>query len=296
MLFSINSIISRLYTISGLLRIHQWYKNIIVFLIIFLTGNLFNINAWNVLFLGFIALCFMSSTNYIINDIMDRKKDRLDSIKKKRPIASGNVSILVAIIVAIFLFIISLLIANMLSNLFVILLLILFGLTQIYTLWLKNKIFLDVVMIAINFMIRAVSGAVILGVFISSWFVSEIFFLAMLMVFAKRYGESVDGLQKNRKTLEFYTPELMKIFMIVFIAIVLMLYVLYIIAMHDSYWFVATIPVFTYLLLRYFALVSSDADLARHAEKLLMRKDLIIGGFVWLGMFVVAYYQWIGKI
>jgi 4-hydroxybenzoate polyprenyltransferase len=271
-----------------LLRVHQWYKNLIVFLIIFFTNLILVPSAWLNLLAAFGILCLISSANYIINDINDKEKDKLDKIKSKRPIPASKISIFNAGIIALFLLVVSLLLAFYLDFLFFILLLVFFVLTQVYTFWLKEKIFIDVVMIAINFMLRAVAGALVLGVYISSWFVIGVFFLAMFMVFAKRYGESVEGLHKNRKTLKFYSPELMRMFLIVFVVALILFYSLYIILMKNTYWFVATVPIFTYLLLRIFVLYYYNSDLARHSEKLFLRRDIIIGILVWLLLFVFA--------
>lgn len=274
-----------------LLRVKQWYKNLIIFLVVFFTSLVGLFASWKTLFLGFISLCLMSSVNYIINDIVDLDKDKLDKIKSNRPLPAGKISVFWAAVIASVLFVISLGIGFYVNVLFGALLLALFVLTQLYSFWLKNKVFLDIIMIAINFMIRAISGAIILGVYISQWFVVGIFFLAMFLVFSKRYGEARDGLQKNRKTLEFYTPELMQIFLIVFMAILILFYSLYIIFNHNGYWFLATIPVFTFLQLRYFMIITNNTDLARHAEKLLLRKDLILGGLFWLMLFLFAIYK-----
>jgi len=280
-----------------LLRIKQWYKNLIVFSVILFSGLFLSLSTWKILFLSFISFCLMSSVNYIINDLIDKNKDKLDKIKGKRPIPSGKISVIFAILIGFILFIVSVLIAYFyLNTYFMIILLIFFISTQFYSFWLKNKIFLDIIMIVINFIIRAIAGALAIKVYISGWFVIGFFFMAMFLVFAKRYGESQDGLHKNRKILEYYTPELMKTFLVVFIALLILFYSLYIIQSYDTYWFIGTIPIFTLLLLRYFMLVMENTDLARHMEKVLIRKDMLIGGLFWLALFVFAYLKFNGII
>ncbi len=275
--------------ILNLIRVRQYYKNVIVFLALILAGNFILTNIILAI-LAFISISLISSVNYIINDIFDREKDRADSVKKNRAVASGRISVPFALFLSFILFSLSIYTASLINYKFLILVIIMFVLTFAYSSFLKHKIFLDVIMIAINFMIRAVAGAVAIGVFITPWFVIGIFFLAMMLVFVKRYGESLDGAQKNRKTLEFYTTDLMKIFIIVFLSIVILLYSLYIIDVHPTYYFIATIPLFTYLMLRYFSLIITDSDLARHAEKLFLRYDLIAFGVLWVVMFLLALY------
>ena len=278
--------------ISKLLRVYQWYKNILVFLPLIFFGFDLTGNQYLSLVLGFFALCLISSTNYIINDIFDKEKDKLDKTKSKRPIAAGKVSIPLAIVFAVILLLASLIIGYVLNPLFFVLLLLLFVLTFLYSIWLKHKVFIDIIVIAINFMIRAICGAIILHIYISEWFILGVFFLAMFFVFAKRYGESKEGLQKNRKLLEFYTPELMQMFMIVFLAILVIFYSVYIIIEHSGYWFLATVPVFTLLLLRYFSLVIRNTDVARHGEKTFFKLDLVLLAFLWLLLFLFAMYKY----
>jgi len=281
-----------MFPIFSLLRVQQWYKNLVVFLVIFFSGNALSSGyAWLNLFFAFVCLCLLSSTNYIINDIVDREKDKLDKFKAKRPIASGKVSITLASIIALVFLVISLGFGFYLNLYFGISLALLFVLTQIYSFWLKNKVFFDIILIAINFMIRAIAGAFILQVYISSWFVTGIFFVAMFLVIGKRYGESKDGITKNRKVLEFYTPELMQIFLLVFLSILVLFYSMYIILNHSGYWFIATIPVFILLLLRYFSLIIRESNFARHAEKLFSRKDLVLGFLLWLTLFLFAMFK-----
>ena len=67
-----------------LIRVHQWYKNLWIFLSVFFVGELFSIKILEHAFIGFIALCLVSSANYIINDIIDIKSDRLHPEKRHR--------------------------------------------------------------------------------------------------------------------------------------------------------------------------------------------------------------------
>ena len=76
-----------------LLRVRQWYKNIVIFLALFFTDNLLDPHMLYLTILGFISLCFTSSSYYILNDIKDAKKDRLHPEKKLRPIASREISV-----------------------------------------------------------------------------------------------------------------------------------------------------------------------------------------------------------
>src|SRR3989344_909737 len=91
--------ISHSFYILKLLRPRQWIKNFALFAAIVFGGHLFNPLIFNQVILGFIAFCLLSSSTYIINDILDVKKDKLHPFKKTRPIASGKISIKEAIII-----------------------------------------------------------------------------------------------------------------------------------------------------------------------------------------------------
>ena len=75
-----------------LLRPHQWYKNLIIFIGLVFSQNLFNIDYLITTAIGFIVLCSISGANYIINDIIDLKKDKKHPVKKNRPLASGEIN------------------------------------------------------------------------------------------------------------------------------------------------------------------------------------------------------------
>jgi decaprenyl-phosphate phosphoribosyltransferase len=98
---------SKIKSILQLLRVRQYYKNIIMFLGVFFGGKLFSFDLYGDLIIGFILLCFISSINYIINDILDIEKDKQHPEKRlKRPLASGAMKkyeayILLCILIAI---------------------------------------------------------------------------------------------------------------------------------------------------------------------------------------------------
>ncbi|MBW3016910.1 UbiA family prenyltransferase, partial [Candidatus Woesearchaeota archaeon] len=108
-----------------LLRVEQWYKNLLVFLPLVFLKQLFSLSFFNVL-IGFIALCLVSSSGYILNDIFDLKKDRLHPEKSKRPIASGRINLYIAFAFAVILLLVALSIALLLNKYFAFFVLILF--------------------------------------------------------------------------------------------------------------------------------------------------------------------------
>ena len=89
---------SKIRNILYLLRVRQYYKNVLIFVGIFFSQRLFETRFYLNLLIGFILLCCASSFNYIINDLVDIKKDKkhLEKIKRK-PLASGELSIVFAV-------------------------------------------------------------------------------------------------------------------------------------------------------------------------------------------------------
>ena len=116
-----------------LLRPHQWYKNLVIFIGLVFSQNLFNIEYLIITSIGFIVLCSISGANYIINDIVDLEKDRKHPVKKKRPIASGEINKTNAVIFAVLLIIFSFSVSFWINFNFGLIVLSLFLLTQTYS-------------------------------------------------------------------------------------------------------------------------------------------------------------------
>ena len=108
--------IKHYYYILKLLRPRQWIKNFALFTALVLGGQLFEIDAFMQVFLGFISFCLLTSSTYIINDILDVKKDKLHPFKKARPIASDKISVREGIIIFIVILSLSLFIAREVGN------------------------------------------------------------------------------------------------------------------------------------------------------------------------------------
>ena len=104
--------IKHLYYILKLARPRQWIKNFALFTALVLGGQLFEIDSFIQVFFGFISFCLLTSSTYIVNDILDLKKDRLHPFKKARPIASDKISVREATIIFIALLSTSLIIAK----------------------------------------------------------------------------------------------------------------------------------------------------------------------------------------
>jgi 4-hydroxybenzoate polyprenyltransferase len=158
---------------------------------------------------GFFAFCITSSIVYIINDIADVEADRAHPEKKKRPIASGKISIRQGIIIAS-VFIVADIILCSNTNLPFILLIVFFLLINVlYSIKLKHVVLLDIFSIAAGFLIRVLAGAVIIKVAVSSWLILTTMFISLFLAVMKRHSElevvSEGATSETRKVLAFYS-------------------------------------------------------------------------------------------
>jgi len=262
-----------------LLRVKQYYKNFLVFLALIFAGLFTDLNAILVCGLGFVALCLISSANYILNDFINLDEDRKHSDKRLRPLASGNVSLKEGLIVAFIIAVISLILGMYLSKGFFYMLLLMFFLTQIYSLYFRKEIFLDVLFISFNFVIRAVSGALILNVRISPWLILCTFFLSLFIAVGKRRVELVRGVK--REVLKLYNEEILNTLMVVTSALLFVSYGMYsFLSVYPL--LIYSIPFAFYVIFRYLYLVYSGSLIGMKTELFYQDIRLVIGIIVWV--------------
>ena len=156
---------SELKTLLKLIRIKQWYKNIVIFLPLVFTFQFLILEAFYLTILGFISLGLVVSGIYILNDIQDIKIDKLHPRKKKRPIAAGLVTIKQSKILFIIFLAAGFSLSSFLSLQFSFILFLILINNLIYFKWTKNIVFLDIISISMNFVIRVISGIILLDVY-----------------------------------------------------------------------------------------------------------------------------------
>lgn len=274
-------------------RPQQWYKNLVIFLPIFFAQSLFVNHDFLWIVVGLISLCFVSSANYIFNDIIDIKKDKIHPEKRLRPIASGKVKIWQAIVLAIILLILSFGIAFYLAAFFFYSVLFLFLLTLVYSLWLKNEPFADILVISVNFVVRAASGVFILHIHASRWLILCTFFLALFLAVGKRESELRFLGKKafeSRKVLKYYTLELTNALVIIATSALILSYSLYAF-LNEQYNLIYTLPFALYVIIRFLSFIYSGSVIARRAELIVTDKRLLLGIVLWLFVtFLILYY------
>ncbi|MEE9294504.1 MAG: decaprenyl-phosphate phosphoribosyltransferase [Phycisphaerae bacterium] len=250
-----------------LMRPKQWIKNLAV-----LVGPAFALtfDAMAMMRTGvvFAAFCLVSSASYAVNDVLDREADARHPIKKHRPLASGAISPLGALVWAIALLAAGVVLcARLLPSTCVIIILGYFVMILAYSLALKRRMILDVILIAVGFVLRATAGADAVGAFVSPWLIVCTFTLCMFMGFGKRRCEiaqfdSLEEAGRHRNTLLRYTPELLNNLISVSAGITIVTFLLYTMDKDTPSTFpkehlMFTLPLVVYGVFRYSMLVQS---------------------------------------
>lgn len=211
------------------MRPWQWYKQSILLVAIVFSGNLFDSVAWIQTLQGVVAFSVVASAMYIYNDVRDIEEDRNHPEKKHRPIASGQVSVSVAVVFGVLLLAVGFLLAYDLETLFLLVILAYVCQNVLYSHYLKEIVILDILVIAIGFVLRAVAGVFAIDVELSPWLVICAFLAALLLAIGKRQAEleNVDDPADTRGVLSEYTATGLKQQMVIVMAALLMSYTLY---------------------------------------------------------------------
>jgi 4-hydroxybenzoate polyprenyltransferase len=291
------NVIKRIADYIKLIRVRQWYKNLVIFLPLFFVGEILNREMLILTLVGFVTLCILSSANYILNDIVDLKNDRIHPEKRTRPLASGNVSVIEAIILFVIMIGISGVLSYKLGMWFLASMILFFIMTTMYTLWLKHEPIIDILMIASNLVIRTVSGVFIIKVLISPWLILCPFFAAIFLAVAKRDADLrlLKGKALNhKKVLKFYTKEVTDSMIIIAATCLIITYSLY--ALSKTSMMLLTIPFAVYTVLRYYILTIQGSEIARSLEKAYKDVRLMTAVILWGLMLVLVRYILVNSI
>lgn len=271
------------------LRPEQWTKNLIVFAALIFARKLLDPGALGLSLAAFAIFCALSGAVYLINDLMDREADRRHPIKRHRPIAAGDVSPATAAAWALGLGATGVVTATWLSPAFGLIsagYLTLFG---VYSRWLKHVVILDVLAIAIGFVLRAAAGGQVIDVPVSDWLLVCTVLLALFLGLSKRRHEITllaDGAVSHRRILDEYNPYLLDQMIGVVTASTLMAYIIYCtspdtVERFGTHQLVLTIPFPIYGILRYLYLVHRRDGGGNPSELLITDRPLLICVALW---------------
>ena len=296
--------------IAGM-RPRQWTKNLVILLGILFAQQATNWPLWQRSLAAFAIFCLLSGCIYLFNDRMDLAADRRHPLKRRRPLASGRLPLGALYAGLALLAPLALLWSWRLGFNFFLLALVFFLINLLYSMWLKHQVLLDVFGIAINFVLRAVAGVVVLAehvvagfadpggspvaaenVLLSPWLLVCTFFGSLFLAFAKRRSEllSLDDPGKHRPVLALYTPALLDQLLSLSAGTVILAYALYTLwpntVARYGLGFLASNLCVDFAIMRYLFLVYRRELGGDPSELLFTDKPMLVAILIWLGFVI----------
>ena len=280
------------------LRPQQWAKNLFVFASLTFSHNLAEPGAVARATTAFVIFCALSGAIYLINDVTDLEKDRLHPQKRHRPIASGRLGVPSALAAAAVLLVVGLVWSARLSGAFLLVALAYVAMLVLYSVRFKNVVILDVLMVAGGFVLRAMAGAVAIGVAISGWLLICTVLLALFLALGKRRHEyltlEADAV-RHRPILAEYSPAFLDQMISVVTASTVTAYALYTmspetVARFHTHLLPATLPFVLYGIFRYLYLLYKRELGGNPSELFLSDPPLLLNVLCWvLAVLVIIY-------
>lgn len=281
-----------------LVRPAQWIKNVFVFAALGFSDARHDPGAFLRAFAAFLAFSLMSGAVYAFNDLRDYREDALHPTKRNRPVARGAISPVAAGLTAIVLMIGGVVLACRLPRGFLITSLAYLALNLVYSLGAKNVALLDVILISIGFVMRALGGAQAVAVEVSAWLVICTFTLCLFLGFGKRRcelamldepGQAVG----HRPSLARYTPELLNQLLAVTGGIAVITFLLYTLDPHTAREFrplIYTTPLVFYAVFRY-AMLIERGEHPGPTDILINDRPFMVTAILWLVLTALIVYR-----
>lgn len=280
------------------LRPRQWIKNLLVFAGLLFSQNLFEPALAGRALAAFALFCGLTGAIYLLNDVLDYERDRLHPQKRRRPVASGALPRPIAAAAGAGLLLFALAGAFPLARPFGWTALAYAGLLTAYSFSLKHIVIVDVLVVALGFVLRAVAGGVVIGVEISAWLIICTLLLALFLTCGKRRHEllALEGdATDHRPILAEYTPQLLDQMIAVVTASTVVAYALYTLSAETverfgTRWLPLTIPFVLYGIFRYLYLLYRQELGGSPSELFLTDRALLLDIALWGAMVVVLLY------
>jgi decaprenyl-phosphate phosphoribosyltransferase len=281
-----------------LIRVKDWAKNLFLFIPIFFSGDLFNVDKLMALFGGFLAFSFTASSIYIINDYRDIENDRKHPVKSKRPLAAGTVSKTTAVIISGILLISGMVIAWFLRDKFLFVLSIYFVINVAYSFGLKNISILDIILLAAGFVLRIKAGSVIAHIPLSEWIVIMVFLLAIFMAIGKRRDDVLLKMQSGtdmRKAASGYNLEFLNVLLALVSAVIIVAYFMYtmspeVIVRLGTHRLYYTCLFVMAGVLRYLQIIYVSADSGSPTKILYRDRFIQLSILLWISSYILILY------
>jgi 4-hydroxybenzoate polyprenyltransferase len=292
---------SALAAVAALLRAPEWAKNLFALAPILFSGRLLDLRDARAVAFVFAALCCASSSVYILNDLMDIERDRAHPVKRRRPLPSGQITPRAAGVIGLGLIAAGYgaLSAARVSPAAWGLIGGYLALHILYSCYFKQKVILDVLVIAVGFVLRVLAGGAAIGVAVTHWLVLCTFLLATFLGFSKRRHEisllGRDG-ARHRPVLALYTEEFLDRMSMLTLAMALTCYILYTIAPETVARFgtnalvysalIVMFALFRYLFLIHVKRLGSPTDI------LYRDRQLVLAILFWVLYVIGIVYTW----
>ena len=280
-----------------LMRPRQWVKNAFVAAPLFFSPWAVSTDAVLRIAAGVLCFCALSSAVYILNDYIDREADRLHAEKRHRPLAAGSVSSSAALALMAVLMAGGFAGALALDRGFTLVLGAYFGLNLAYSLGLKRIPILDVMLIALGFVLRVYAGGALIAVTPTVWIIVCTGLLALFIALAKRRDDVVKGLGgDHRASLAGYSTRFLDTAIAIVLAALVVSYIIYTTDVENRHrfgtdWLFITTPFVVAAVLRYLQISIVEEKSGSPTEIVLTDRFLILSGLGWLATFAWLIYR-----
>lgn len=278
------------------LRPKHWVKNMFVFSALIFAVKFTDLKAIALSICAFFTFCFIASSVYLVNDVLDYEADRRHPIKRFRPIAAGKISKTVAILLAVILGVGAILVSLFISYWLTIVLFLYVINNLLYSFRLKHVVIIDIFMVAFGFVLRAIGGVVSIKVPFSPWFIVIIFLLTLFLAIMKRRQEFIEIAKnggKKRKVLDEYSTEMLDQMANIIVPALLVSYIFFTFNTFHTHYFILTIPLVIYGIFRYLYLVHKKEMGESPTDTLLKDVPLFLSVVLWgvLSMVLLYFYE-----
>jgi len=281
------------------MRPKQWTKNVVVYAALIFDGKFLEPDLFLKTTAIFALFCLVSSSVYLLNDLVDIKKDRAHPLKRNRPLASGALKPVYAIIAIVALLAVSMPAAALLDRNAALILAGYFLMNVAYSFWLKNRVILDALTIAAGFVLRVAAGAMVVHVErFSPWLYVCITLLALIIALGKRRAELVsldEDAGNHRAILDEYNVNFLDHLISLTTGATVVTYSLYTFSaqnLPENHLMMLTIPIVIYFLFRYLYLIHVKRLGGAPDELIFKDKPLFFSAIFWaLAAMVILYFS-----
>ena len=279
------------------MRPRQWVKNVLVFAAPLAAGQLLEVDVFWASVGAFVMFCVISSATYLINDVKDCESDREHPSKCKRPIAAGELSVPLAISLAVVLAVIALAGSYAIAPALAAVVLAYAVFTVSYSMLFKHEPVIELALLSMGFLLRAVAGGAASGLPISQWFLIVAGFGSLFMAAGKRFSElkreEITGSQSEnrRKSLDGYSLSYLQFVWGTAAAVTIMGYALWAFDVAQTpsslAWAEWSVLPFVLAILRY-GIVIDRGDAEAPEDAVTADKALLLLGAAWLILFAMG--------